>query len=38
MVDAELKKYILDNFRYDNGKITRIDRENSNGSVDHYGT
>lgn len=37
MVDAELKKYILDNFRYDNGKITRIDRKNSNGSVDHYG-
>lgn len=37
MTEEELKKYILANFHYDNGIITRIDRRNSNGSLDKDG-
>ncbi len=35
--DEELKSYILEHFCYDNGKITRDDRKNSNGSYDKDG-
>lgn len=37
MKEEELKQYILSNFQYEDGVITRTDRKNSNGSVDHYG-
>lgn len=33
----KLAKYILDHFRYENGKIYRDDRNNSNGSLDKDG-
>lgn len=31
------EKYILNNFKYENGTITRSDRKNSNGSLDKDG-
>ena len=31
------EKYILQHFNYDDGKITRDDRKNSNGSIDKDG-
>lgn len=31
------EKYILQHFKYENGKITRDDRKNSNGSIDKDG-
>ena len=37
MVSDELKAYILKHFRYEDGKITRDDRKNSNGSLDKDG-
>lgn len=32
-----IEEYILNHFKYDNGKLTRNDRKNSNGSIDKYG-
>lgn len=32
-----LKKYILNNFKYDNGNLIRFDRKNSNGCLDKDG-
>jgi hypothetical protein len=37
MVSGELKAYILEHFHYEDGKITRDDRKNSNGSLDKDG-
>ena len=33
----DYKKYILQNFIYENGKLIRMDRKNSNGSLDKDG-
>lgn len=35
--EINYEQYILDNFSYDNGVITRTDRKNSDGSLDAYG-
>lgn len=37
MNKSELKDYILEHFKYNDGLITRDDRANSNGSFDRYG-
>lgn len=37
MNESELKNFILEHFQYNDGVITRNDRKNSNGSIDHYG-
>lgn len=36
-MDEELKKYICHHFKYEDGRIIRDDRKNSNGSLDKDG-
>lgn len=37
MTDAEIRSYILEHFSYEDGKLIRDDRKNSNGSYDRDG-